>query len=55
MLTPYEPLTELAEGVERGACSFGLHGRKLTGEFPLVRLMKGRGKEWPLIREKEDL
>ena len=49
----YEPLTEMAEGLEKGAVSFRLHGGKLTGEFSLVRLKKGRGKEWLLIKKKE--
>ena len=48
----YEPLTEFAEGLETGAVSFRLHGRKLTGEFSLVRLKKGTGKEWLLIKKK---
>jgi bifunctional non-homologous end joining protein LigD len=49
----YEPLTEMTEGLERGAVSFRLHGRKLNGEFSLVSLKKGRGKEWLLIKKKE--
>jgi hypothetical protein len=43
----------LAEGVKRGTVSFRLHGRKLTGKFSLVRLKKGRGKEWLLIKKKK--
>jgi bifunctional non-homologous end joining protein LigD len=48
----YEPLTEFAEGLATGTVSFRLHGRKLTGEFTLVRLKKGTGKEWLLIKKK---
>ncbi|MFZ3208807.1 MAG: DNA polymerase ligase N-terminal domain-containing protein [Geobacteraceae bacterium] len=49
----YEPLADLGEGLEEGVISFRLHGRKLTGEFSLVRLKKGTGKEWLLIKKKE--
>ena len=49
----YEPLHDFAEGLAAGAVRFRLHGRRLSGEFSLVRLKKGTGKEWLLIRKKE--
>jgi len=49
----YEPLDDFTEGLAAGAVRFRLHGRRLSGEFSLVRLKKGTGKEWLLIRKKE--
>jgi bifunctional non-homologous end joining protein LigD len=49
----YEPLSDMTKGLAAGAISFILHGEKLTGEFSLVRLKKGTGKEWLLIKMKE--
>ena len=46
----YEPVGDMAEGLAAGAISFRLHGRKLVGSFSLVRLKKGSGKEWLLIK-----
>ena len=46
----YEPVGDMAEGLAAGAISFRLHGRKLVGAFSLVRLKKGSGKEWLLIK-----
>jgi bifunctional non-homologous end joining protein LigD len=42
------------EQLERGDLKFRLHGRKLSGEFAIVR-MKGRGKgnEWLLLKKKD--
>jgi bifunctional non-homologous end joining protein LigD len=51
----YEPVGDMAEGLAAGAISFRLHGRKLTGEFSLVRLKKDTAKEWLLIKKKQDL
>jgi bifunctional non-homologous end joining protein LigD len=49
----YEPLADFAAGLAAGAIRFSLHGRRLAGEFSLVRLKKGSGKEWLLIKGKE--
>ena len=48
----YEPLDDFAAGLTAGSVRFRLHGRKLAGEFSLVRLKKGMGKEWLLIKKK---
>jgi bifunctional non-homologous end joining protein LigD len=50
----YEPVGDMAEGLAAGTVSFRLHGRKLTGEFSLVRLKKGTAKEWLLIKRKQN-
>lgn len=46
----YEPIGNMAKGLAAGAFSFTLSGSKLTGEFSLVRLKKGNGREWLLIK-----
>ncbi len=52
----YEPLGELSpeEQIARGDFKFHLNGKKLKGDFALVR-MKGRGKgnEWLLLKKKD--
>ena len=52
----YEAIGDLPakQQVDRGDLKFHLQGRKLRGEFALVR-MKGRGKgdEWLLIKKKD--
>jgi bifunctional non-homologous end joining protein LigD len=48
----YEPLDDFAGGLAAGAIRFGLHGRKLSGEFALLRLKKRTEKEWLLIKKK---
>ena len=48
----YEPLVDFGAGLTAGAISFLLYGQRLSGEFSLVRLKKGTGKEWLLIRKK---
>jgi hypothetical protein len=40
-------------GMEAGSITFRLHGRKLNGLFSLVRLKKGTGREWLLIKGKD--
>ena len=50
----YEPIGDMEEMMEMGVISFHLYGRRLLGEFSLVRLKKGTGKEWLLIRKKEE-
>jgi bifunctional non-homologous end joining protein LigD len=49
----YEPLDDFAEGLTTGAIRFRLHGKKLSGEFSLVRLKKGTEREWLLIKKKQ--
>jgi bifunctional non-homologous end joining protein LigD len=51
----YEPLDDFAEGLAAGAIRFSLHGTKLTGEYSLVRMKKGTGKEWLLIKSKRTI
>jgi len=46
----YESVGDMAEGLAAGTFSFRLHGRKLVAAFSLVRLKKGSGKEWLLIK-----
>jgi bifunctional non-homologous end joining protein LigD len=48
----YAPLEDFEVGLAAGAIRFCLHGKKLSGEFSLVRLKKGTGKEWLLIKKK---
>lgn len=48
----YEPLTPMDEGLGRGHLSFVLSGRRLQGEFALVRLRRGAtGREWLLMKK----
>jgi bifunctional non-homologous end joining protein LigD len=47
----YEPMVDFEEGLVAGAIRFRLQGEKLSGEFSLVRIKKGTGKEWLLIKE----
>jgi bifunctional non-homologous end joining protein LigD len=51
----FEPLENPEEGFEKGRLSFRLKGKRLNGGFSLAR-MKGRGtgKEWLLIKKKDD-
>jgi len=49
----YEPLDDFEVGLASGAIRFCLHGKKLSGEFSLVRMKKGTGKEWLLIKKKD--
>ncbi len=45
----------LSEGIDSGHVEFELHGRKLKGQFALIR-MRGRGKDnWLLIKMKDEL
>jgi len=49
----YEPMTDMTAGLESGIITFRLHGSKLNGLFSLVRLKKGTGNEWLLIKGKD--
>lgn len=47
----YEPIADMAGGLSKGHLTFTLAGRRLKGEFSLVRLKRGTtGKEWLLIK-----
>ena len=46
----YEPIGDMSKGLTTGALSFNLDGKKLVGEFFLIRLKKGSSKEWLLIK-----
>jgi bifunctional non-homologous end joining protein LigD len=43
----------LKAGLEKGDLKFVLYGKKLSGEFALVRLKKGKGNEWLLIKKRD--
>lgn len=43
----------LKEGLHKGDLKFVLNGKKLKGEFVLVRLKSGKGNEWLLIKKKD--
>ena len=52
----YEMLgdTPAEQQLERGDFKFRLHGRKLSGEFALVRMKnRGKGNEWLLLKKKD--
>lgn len=41
------------EQLARGDFKFRLHGEKLGGEFALVRMKRGKGNEWLLLKKKD--
>jgi bifunctional non-homologous end joining protein LigD len=43
-----------AAALARGALKFDLHGERLKGGWALVRLKRGDGKNWLLVKEKDD-
>ncbi len=44
-----------AEGqIERGDFKFRLHGKKLHGDFVLVRTKQNKGKDWLLIKKRDE-
>ena len=51
----YELLGDAAaeDQLARGDFKFRLAGEKLTGEFAIVRMKRGKGNEWLLIKKKD--
>jgi bifunctional non-homologous end joining protein LigD len=41
------------EQLARGDFKFRLHGEKITGEFAIVRMKRGKGNEWLLLKKKD--
>jgi len=41
------------EQLTRGDFKFRLHGEKVSGEFALVRMKRGKGNEWLLLKKKD--
>jgi bifunctional non-homologous end joining protein LigD len=41
------------EQLARGDFKFRLHGKKVQGEFAIVRTKRGKGNEWLLIKKKD--
>ena len=55
----YEPVDkmDMDAGIERGKLAFVLHGKKLKGEFSMIRSRFGsnqRGNQWLLIKKKDE-
>ncbi|MDB5034942.1 MAG: ykoU [Chlorobi bacterium] len=44
----------IADGIDAGKIEFVLHGEKLRGAFALVRMKNDGGKNWLLIKKKDD-
>jgi bifunctional non-homologous end joining protein LigD len=44
----------LREGLAAGRLTIVLHGRKLEGEFALVKLKRGKGNEWLLMKKRDE-
>jgi bifunctional non-homologous end joining protein LigD len=49
----WEPLGDSAAQLAKGDFKFRLHGRKLRGEFALVRLKNSTKNEWLLLKKKD--
>ncbi len=43
----------LRKGLDKGHLSFVLAGQRLKGEFALVRLKRGKGEDWLLLKKKD--
>lgn len=43
----------LLQGLKKGSVHFSLHGKKLKGDFSLVRLKRGKENSWLLIKKAE--
>jgi len=41
------------EQLARGDFKFRVHGEKINGEFALVRMKRGKGNEWLLLKKKD--
>lgn len=46
------PEETVLEGIKNGKFHFVLHGRKLQGEYALIRLKRGKGNNWLIIKKK---
>jgi bifunctional non-homologous end joining protein LigD len=52
----YELLSDHPQkDLDDGKLQVALHGAKLDGEWTLVRMNRGAGKEWLLIKSGEDM
>src|SRR6188768_4170526 len=51
---PAEGKSSIASGIRAGKLEFTLHGEKLRGAFALVRMARGDGREWLLIKQGDD-
>jgi bifunctional non-homologous end joining protein LigD len=52
--TRLETEKEIQAGLARGHISFVLEGKKLNGEFSLVRIKGGKGNDWLLIKKHDE-
>ncbi len=50
----WEPVEDPAKGYAKGKLKFRLHGERLGGGFTLVRMRGEGGKNWLLIKERDD-
>jgi bifunctional non-homologous end joining protein LigD len=49
----YDPIGDMAAGLQKGHIAFVLHGSRLIGEFALVRFQKGaKGNKWLMIKAR---
>jgi bifunctional non-homologous end joining protein LigD len=53
-LSPKESEKKIVDGLQKGVIHFSLHGKKLQGEFSLVRLSNSKKNEWLLIKKKSN-
>ncbi len=51
---PGEREAKIKDGLEKGRLTFVLHGKKLEGEFSLIRLKKGGEKNWLLLKKHDE-
>jgi bifunctional non-homologous end joining protein LigD len=54
----WAPHGDVDEGMQKGKLSFTLHGKRLAGDWALVRLRRRNKKDkdnWLLIKERDDL
>jgi bifunctional non-homologous end joining protein LigD len=54
---PWEPIGDPDEGLAKGDLKFRLHGKRLNGDFVLVRMKKdrkgGKRENWLLIKKRD--